>query len=158
MRVLIQNDGRTYSTLSIKSADEAKSISIEPPFVCMIWDHGSGFSVEEQSIVASLILKLGCRYFVCGGDNCEQWHDVIDDMLIMEGIDESGKVTDRPLVMTTWHTDDPPNEVTFFFVNCSDVDDLVFKSYLLLHAGEGETVVDVESALKRSALYDDVED
>lgn len=60
--------------------------------------------------------------------------------------------------MTTWHTDDPPAEVTNFLVNYANFDGLVFEDYLLLTTGSQDNLDEIKQALIRSALYLDEED
>ena len=145
--------------LQVSHPDNAFEIDASTPFACMIWDTDSGYSVNEMSGVAEAVLHAGCRYVVCGGSKCELWHDIFDEVQVEISLKvDQDQLQDFPLVMTTWHTDDPPAEVTNFLVNYANFDGLVFEDYLLLTTGSQDNLDEIKQALTRSALYLDEED
>lgn len=37
---------------------------------------------------ASQLMKAGCRYAVCAGSECEDWHDAFDYAFVRDHLDE----------------------------------------------------------------------
>ena len=54
--------------------------------------------------------------------------------------------------MTTWHEDENPDDVAFFFVLNTNFDDHDFDRYLVVHVGDGQTREQVDAAVRRYAL------
>src|SRR5687768_13399857 len=94
------------------------------PFTCLIWDHGLSVPSEEQLAVARVLVDAGCRYAVCGGHDCEGWHDIMDHATVFRDLDQE---QEGPLVMTTWHEGEAPDEVAWFFLNLTDFDEVSFR-------------------------------
>lgn len=147
MDVLAETEGRVFAALAIDAPDDFVSPFPGTLFPCMIWDHDGRFSEAHRSMLAKQLLQAGCRYAVCGGHNCEAWHDAIDDEFL-EGSDET---RDDVHVMTTWHADETPDDVAFFFVLNTNFDQHEFKRYLILHVGDGDTRREVNAAVRRHA-------
>ena len=146
---IIELDGKHYGSLSIESLNEFTYPFSAPQYPCFIWDHGSGFSSNEIYDFAHALIKTGCRYLVCGGKRCEQWHDLMDDAIVMTEVD-SGK--DLDLIMTTWHTAQSPEEVAEFFVHCAYLDDCEFTHHLVLHMGTGDRHSAVNEAVRKEVI------
>lgn len=45
------------------------------PFACTLWNNRKG--VLSDSLIERL-LQAECKYFIFGGEDCEQWHDTTD--------------------------------------------------------------------------------
>lgn len=102
-------------------------------------------SVEDEEI-ASVMLKLfesGCRYVVTGGYDCERWHDIADQQFVIQFPTEEEQYPN--FVMTSCHTGESPEEVTFFLVNLTNFDAHDFSEFLILQVGDD---FEVESDLK----------
>lgn len=156
MKTLIENgnDERRYLSHHISSPKESIPLDVITPFACMVWDGNSNSTVDEMSQIAEQVLEKGCRSVVCGGSKCELWHDIFDEVIVEPDIDGYIEILpDYPLVMTTWHTDEVPEEVAFYLVNCATFDELVFADYVLLTVGDEGCIKPVESALTKCALY-----
>jgi hypothetical protein len=83
----------------------------EPPFggaqyLCLLWDSRGGRSVDELSRLSRALIASGIRYAVCGGVECERWH-----------------------------TDEPPEEVAFFFIHNTNFNARDFTRFLVLQLG-----------------------
>ncbi|MFT3870245.1 MAG: hypothetical protein QM715_17490 [Nibricoccus sp.] len=74
-------------------------------------------STEEQTMISAAIVASGCRYAVCYGHRCSSWDDSIDLAAVENGEEKSA------FVMTTWHENDTPEDVAFFFWNNTSFDD-----------------------------------
>ena len=100
-------------TLSI-TCSGSKPYRFEPPFeggeyALLLYVAADDVSPEEQTRISAEIVASGCRYVVCFGNRCSSWDDSIDLASVYAGKEEEG------FVMTTWHADDTPEDVAFFF-------------------------------------------
>lgn len=78
-----------------------------PYFVCLLaWDARQA-SAAEIIAVAGRLLAAGCAYAVCWGPDCERVHDAFDEA-------DLAQRPNGPWAMTTWHTDAPLSEATWF--------------------------------------------
>jgi len=155
MNVLAENEGKTYAVLAIDAPEDFVSLFHGVLFPCMIWDHDGRFTEAQRSEVAKRLLQAGCRYAVCGGHNCEAWHDAVDLEFVRQHVDDPDETRDAVHVMTTWHADETPDDVAFFFVLNTNFDDHDFKRYLVLHVGDGGTKDEVDAAVRRYALNEE---
>ncbi len=152
MNVLAENEGKTYGALAIHAPDDFVSPFPGALFPCMVWDHDGRFTEAERSEVAKRLLQAGCRYAVCGGHNCEAWHDAVDLAFVRQHVKDPDETRDAVHVMTTWHTDETPDDVAFFFVLNTNFDDHDFRRYLVLHVGDGRAKGEVDAAVRRHAV------
>jgi hypothetical protein len=89
--------------------------------------------VDELSRLSRARIACGIRYAVCGGVECERWHDAIDQAFIE--LDLEGEAYETRFVTTSWHTDEPPEEVAFFFIHNTNSDAHDFTRFLVLQLG-----------------------
>ena len=73
-------------------------------------------------------------YVLCAGIECETWHDTIDEAVVGDGFEEGEEV---PPVMTTWHDDQPEDDVAFELVHVvtTNEHDVPFETFLVLTVG-----------------------
>ena len=116
-------------------------------FACLLWDHGLVLPDASSEDLCQLLLRTGCRYVVCGGPGCEAWHDLVDLVFVDEHLEASDVELDRAHVMTTWHSNELPDDVAFFFVYNTNFDDITFDRYLILHLGTGPLAQVIEDAV-----------
>ena len=64
------------------------------------------------------LLKKGLVYLCAWGPNCERVHDIFDEV----GVDMDPE-QNLPVIMTTWHADEPLQETLWFFANTAFPDD-----------------------------------
>jgi hypothetical protein len=151
MDVLAESDGKVYRAITINSSSDFTSPFSETLFPCLIWDHDGHFSDEDRSTVALALINAGCRYAVCGGENCEAWHDAVDREDVKRHIDDSEEIRDAELVMTTWHDGESPDDVAFFFVLNTNFADHEFQRYFALHVGTSAARDLVDAAVRKYA-------
>ena len=101
--------------------------------------------VDRNALVSSL-LQTSCRYAVCGGINCERWHDDID-LAFVTTVPDSEQ--DARFVTTTWHTDEPALEVAWFFAWNAGLED-EFRRFLVVEVGNDATHASLEVAVRRA--------
>ena len=63
------------------------------------------------------LLNRGAVYVCCWGTDCERVHDAIDTAAIARN------PSCDPVVMTTWHDEEPLAKAVFFALNCTSPDD-----------------------------------
>lgn len=152
MNVLAERDGKIYGAMAIDAPGDFASPFPGVLFPCMIWDHNGSLTEAQRTEVAKQLLQAGCRYVICGGRDCEFWHDAVDLEFVRQHVDDSEATRDAEHVMTTWHEDESPDEVAFFFVLNTNFDDHDFERFLVLHVGDGHAKAEVDAAIRRYAL------
>ena len=68
----------------------------------------SDIPVEKRQLIARDIVHSRCRYALTYGHECSLWHDLID----MAYLDAD--LPDEKFLMTTWHDDEPIEDVVDF--------------------------------------------
>ncbi len=91
----------------------------------MLWAMESVTAAERLHLSKQLVDQR-CRYAVCGGVDCEEWHDAIDKVR-----------PDDPLVITTWHEGQSTNDVAQFFAECTTCDVFEPVRFVVLTIGAG---------------------
>ena len=153
--MLAQSEGRTVWAIIIDSPNSLNLPPLGIPFPCLIWDHDGRLTSTDRSAIIGALIDAGCRYFVCGGHNCEAWHNEVD----AEYGRRHPNMEDDSFVMTSWHEGESPQKVAFFLIHCTmlygqpDVDD-PFSKYLVVHVGSGESVHRLDTALIKWATAD----
>lgn len=132
------------------------TVSSEAPFgrqqfACLLWNHSLERDVEGASVLLGSLIDDGCRYFVCGGLDCEWWHDIADELFVGKYLDATDEERERNHVMTTWHAQEPPEDVAFFFAFNTSFDEISFDRFLLIHLGDGPDVDAVDRAVVAQA-------
>ena len=149
MDILAENDGKIFARSRIERPENVASPFSGELFPCLIWAHDGLFTAAGRTAVAKGLLEAGCRYAVCGGQNCEEWHDTVDEAFVEAHVDEPESRQDAAFVMTTWHPGETPDDVAFFFVLNTNFDDHDFRRYLVLHVGTGLAEREVDSAVQK---------
>lgn len=86
---------------------------------------------EFQRKVSDWLVNSGCLYMMAWGKNCKSWDDSVDKSNIKKF--EHKEIPDENFVMTTWHDDEPLEEVFWFSKHCAFHPDIELKDTLLLH-------------------------
>jgi len=89
--------------------------------------------------IGNILIQSRCRYIVCGGLDCEQWHDDADLAWVELDIVSPGNA---PHVMTTWHEGESPEQVARFAENNTNFDEHDFRCLLVLVIGEDASRVE----------------
>jgi hypothetical protein len=79
----------------------------------------SGVSIEAMSEFSSAALSRGMGYFCAWGCDRERFHDIVDEVVVEDGLSERSFVgpTANDVVMTTWHNNDETlQEALDFFI------------------------------------------
>lgn len=116
-------------------------------FVLLLVVIDLSISGDERDALSQQIIAQGCRYAVCTGHQCSRWDDSIDMAYLATSPDFSPP--DERSVMTTWHENEPLEDVIQFFRFCTTFDNFTPYHFLAVILGGDNTVqVTVSSALK----------
>ncbi|MGZ8908251.1 MAG: DUF7684 family protein [Methylobacter sp.] len=72
-------------------------------------------SPEWQASVSDWLAKSGCLYMMAWGKSCSSWDDSVDFANMEEFA--FGEIPEEKSVMTTWHANEPLQEVFWFSKN-----------------------------------------
>jgi len=102
------NSTTTYIHLAPDSIPPALT-AVPSKFVVVVEAEVSG---EWQQRVSDWIVASGCLYMMAWGRACSTWDDSVD----WANIDQwgAGPIPESELVVTTWHDDEPLEEVFCF--------------------------------------------
>ena len=97
--------------------------------------------------VANWLVHSGCRYAVCAGLKCSEWHDAIDTA------DTICDPNTQNLIMTTWHENETVEDVVWHWLNLTDFEDIAFENYLALLIGDSKTIEGkIQKAIENNSL------
>jgi hypothetical protein len=91
-------------------------------------------SEEEQREISREIVKTGCRYALAYGHACSSWDDSIDLADI-----EAGENPHR-FIMTTWHDDEPIEDVVDFWWLNTAFEDYVPENFGVFFIGSNPSL------------------
>jgi hypothetical protein len=103
-------------------------------FVMLLVVCDSSTTTEEHAALSQQIVEEGCRYAVCTGHNCELWHDLIDESFI--GSDPNFNPPNDRMLMTTWHENEPIEEVVEFFRWNTSFANFTARNFLIVFLGD----------------------
>lgn len=103
-------------------------------------------SAEQQHQISTWLVKSGCRYMMAWGKDCSAWDDAVD-LANLERFD-FGDIPNDQFVITTWHKDQPIEEVLWFAKNCAFHSTVEIQNTLIIHLSE------TDQSLKLKKLYD----
>jgi len=121
-------------------------------FAALVYIEDTNITVKEQNILSDQIVTSGCRYAVCAGYNCSSWDDSIDMADIKRN---DGEVNDDNLVMTTWHENEPLEDIVFHYLNNTSFGNFVADRLLVLVVGDSEsTLENIRNEIKKQLSLD----
>jgi hypothetical protein len=155
VRLLLEHEGRRFfvATDGVPGGRPFDGAA----FPVLVWDRLGTSTADERHGLAQALIRGGCRYAVCGGANSSDWERAFDVAFVMDHLDDPEQGCPDALVMTTSHVGEPPDEVAFFFVTCTDFDHWRFRECLVIHIGSGPLQHAVEEAVSSHALGRDDE-
>ena len=103
---------------------------------------------EEQVALSSEFVRQGCRYAVCAGHSCSSWDDSIDCAFLET--DPQYSPPDDKFVMTSWHEDEPIDDIANFLVMCTSFDDYEATAFVVIClGGDAQAYGEVRDAVSR---------
>jgi hypothetical protein len=103
-------------------------------YVLLIVICDNSISEGEQEAISRKIIQTGCRYALCFGHGCSSWDDSIDMAYIEAGGDP------QRFVMTTWHDDEPIEDVVDFWWWNTNFDDFTPTEFLVFFLGSDSEI------------------
>ena len=138
---------KNISIVTIQKPSDTSSIEVKTPFACLLYSNQKKVSSDEMGLVANWLVNSGCRYAVCAGLKCEEWHDTIDTA------DTIRDLNTQNLIMTTWHKNETVEDVVWFWLNLTDFEDIAFENYLVLLVGDSKTIEEkIRQAINNNSL------
>ena len=157
MDLIVENPPRSYWLQVLTEPADFELPFGGIPYPCLIWDTRANRSAGERLRLSRTLVASGVRYAVCGGFECEAWHDAVDEAYIELGLE--GKEANEKFVMTSLHPDDSIDEVAFFFVGNTNFDNHDFAQFLVLQLGsDWATEQSLREAVREHALKADDEE
>ena len=86
---------------------------------------------EWQAEVSKWLVDSGCVYMMAWGVNCTSW-DTSVDLANLKAFNY-GEIPNESFVMTTWHENEPLNEVFWFAKNVAHHANVEIVATLVLH-------------------------
>lgn len=90
------------------------------------------YTDKERTMVCDEIVRQRCRYVVCAGEECEHWHNWIDETYVFATIREG---TEPDGMTTTWHENESLESIFCFFRDCAVFDEVRPRRLLVLILG-----------------------
>jgi hypothetical protein len=118
------------SYLQLKPGSELPNISALSPFRAVVVIDEE-VTPEWQNLVSSWLVKSGCLYMMAWGTGCSTWDDSVD-FANLEAFNYSDIPEDQ-FVMTTWHEEEPLNDVFWFAKNNAFHPTIELPNTLILH-------------------------
>jgi hypothetical protein len=82
-------------------------------FVCFIVSNSCHYSDELLSQVARKLLLNGAVEFCIFGDDCERFHDLIDEQVRVMKLEND---SDETVIPTWWHASEPFEDALWYFL------------------------------------------
>jgi hypothetical protein len=91
-------------------------------------------SSEWQARISKWIVDTGCLYMMAWGTGCSAWHDAVDIAHLEDN--DWGEIPDNRFMMTTWHDDEPLEEVFWFCRFSAYHSDIELPTVIIVHIAE----------------------
>jgi hypothetical protein len=116
--------------IQITSGSKPPEISSLGPFRVIIIIEEE-VTPEWQSTISQWLVKSGCLYMMAWGNNCSSWDDSVDYANLEEFNYE--EIPKDKFVMTTWHENEPLEEVLGFANNFAFHPTINLPNTVILH-------------------------
>ncbi len=141
MRLEFMLQTRKQSTFVLLKPFDTSGLHVDAPYACLVYAT-EPVTGEEMAEISEWLISSGCKYAVCGGTDCSQWHDAID----MADIEKDPSFAHT--IMTSWHAEETVEDIVWFWLNLTNYDDFVFENYIALIIGQPG---DLERRIARAA-------
>jgi hypothetical protein len=137
--------------MNLKYLQLPRPFKFVPPFegnefVALLFVEDKQVTPEEQERLSDQIVAAGCRYAVCAGHLCSSWDDSIDMADLRRNNMETNEKT---FVMTSWHEDEPIEDIVFHFFNATWFDHFVPENFLVVFVGgDPEVLVNIRQEVE----------
>lgn len=112
-----------------------------PHFVALLVTESTHIADDALATFSTGLVRAGCSYFCAWGPDCSRAHDIFD----LQCLDID------PVIMTTWHDDEPLDDAIWFFLRTTFPDDAYFdttRTALAVVVGAPEWASHVERRMR----------
>jgi hypothetical protein len=102
-------------------------------FAVLIGAQDPTITPHEQMALSDQVVQQGCRYALAMGINASSWDTSLDLAYILN--DPLLDPPEHRCLMTTWHDDEPPEDVAEWLILNTSFDDFVPVNFLILSLG-----------------------
>lgn len=89
-----------------------------------------------RAATAEWLVRSGCRYMSAWGQNSKAWHDCVDDANLHAF--DYAEIPDDDFVMTTWHAQEPLEDVFWFLGQSAAHPTLSLEETYIIHVALNE--------------------
>jgi hypothetical protein len=133
--------------LILKPETEPPNISELRPFRSVVIVE-ENVSSEWQEKISGWLVRSGCLYMMAWGIDCSSWDDSVDYANINDWSPK--KIPENSFVMTTWHEDDPLDEVFWYSKNLAHHPSVDIEGTVLAHISKVNKENDFLERYKRA--------
>jgi hypothetical protein len=119
----------------VRPGDVLPELHMDGPFKAVLVVEADA-SPEWQDAIAESLVKAECLYVLAWGHNCSAWHDAVDLANVRAW--NYAEIPDSHFVMTTWHSDEPLEEVFWFAECCASHPTLPLDELCIIHISMNE--------------------
>lgn len=101
-----------------------------------------------RSGVCEWLVRVGCRYLLAWGLDCETWHDKVDEANLAAF--NFQEIPDDDFIMTTWHADEPLREVMWFAVHAACHPTISLDHTIIVHISDEERGVELLKTFRQA--------
>lgn len=123
----------TVKYFQIRAGSKPPEISDFSPFRAIVIIEEAVIP-EWQTAISTWLVESGCLYMMAWGMNCSSWDDSVD-FANLEQFD-FGEIPEDKSIMTTWHENDPLDEVFLFAKGSARHPSINLHNTVLLHISE----------------------
>jgi hypothetical protein len=123
----------TVQYLQIQSSPHHLPLGGRRPFRAVVIIDQSVAS-EWQEEVSSWLVRSGCLYMMAWGKDCSSWDDSVDLANLKDFNFE--EIPDEKFVMTTWHNNEPLEEVFWFSKHSAFHPNIEMQDTLIIHISD----------------------
>ncbi len=118
--------------VAIKNGEEPPEILVDKPYLCLVLV-SEAVEIDWQYKISEWLVKSGCLFMMAWGLECSSWDDSVDEENLREF--GWGDIPDDRFVMTSWHENEPLEEVVSFAKVCRQLSDIELPGFLILDIG-----------------------
>jgi hypothetical protein len=116
-------NNRVSITRSVKAPHRYVTPFNDGEYVLLLVICDPDIPADVQDAISDQIVKTGCRYALCFGFGCSTWDTSIDSSSLR------ANTPDERFIMTTWHDDEPIEDVVDFWWWNTTFDDYVPENF-----------------------------
>jgi hypothetical protein len=129
--------------LRLKPGDTPPELEDFSPFRAVVIIEAD-VEAEWQAAISRWLADSGCLYMMAWGRDCSSW-DISVDLANLAHFNY-GDIPEDEFIMTTWHDDDPLEEVLWFAKTTAYHPTIGLPNILFLHVGTEDRQAEISAA------------